>query len=250
MYIVRTTIQKWVELPKFQNFIMAVIIINAITLGAETMQGLPEKVLQALHILDTICLTIFVVEILLKLIAYGFGFFKRPWCVFDFIIVGITLIPATGNLSVLRALRVLRVLRLISSLPQLRMVINGFLDSLPGIGSVALLFSIIFYVFTVMSTKIFAADLPQYFGSLSTSMYTLFQLMTLEGWTIVVEDAMEVHAWAGIYFILYILLSTFILLNMVIAVVVNVMEEQGDKPEIKKLDEINKRLQNIEKKLK
>jgi voltage-gated sodium channel len=246
----REVVKKWIERPIFQNFVMAVIIFNAIILGVETVQSLPENVLGFLYVLDTICLTIFVVELILKMYAYGFGFFKRPWCIFDFIIVGVTLIPASGNLSVLRSLRVLRVLRLISSVPQLRMVINSFLDALPGIGSVALLFSIIFYVFTVMSTKLFSAELPEYFGSLSTSMFTLFQLMTLEGWTVVVIDAMEIHSWAGLYFIFYILLSTFVLLNMVIAVVVSVMEDQGENPHMEKLDEINKRLQKIEKNLK
>lgn len=238
-----------VEANFFRNFIMAVILLNAAALGLETYKGLSADALKYLQIFDGLCLIIFVVEILLKLFAYGLAFFKRPWCVFDFIIVGITLVPNAGNLSVLRGLRVLRVLRLISMMPQLRMVVGAFLDSLPGVGAVAMLFSVIFYVFAVMSTQMFGAEFPHYFGGLGTSMFTLFQLMTLEAWAEVVKEIMAVHTWAAAYFITYILISTFVLLNMVIAVVVKVMEEQGQDTHLNLLEDISKRLDKIEKQL-
>ncbi|MEC8066976.1 MAG: ion transporter [Pseudomonadota bacterium] len=246
----KQTVLKWVEKASFQNFILTVIVLNALALGVETFHGLSENTLSLLYTFDQVCLVIFVVELLLKIYAYGWSFFKKPWCVFDLLIVAVTLVPNTGNLSVLRGLRVLRVLRLISSVPQLRMVVNGFLDAMPGIGAVGLLFFIIFYVFAVMSTQMFGAAFPDYFGQIGTTMFTLFQLMTLEGWTEIVKDVMTVHSWAGFYFIIYILIATFVLLNMVIAVVVKVMEDEGQAPHTQQLNEVIERLKKIEEKLK
>lgn len=246
----KSQVLKWVESSIFRNFIMVIILLNAATLGIETVHSLSDTIMELLHLFDKICLAIFIVEILMKLYVYGLTFFKKPWCVFDFLIVGVTLIPNTGNLSVLRGLRVLRVLRLISAIPQLRIVVNAFLDSLPGVGAVAMLFSVIFYVFSVMSTQIFGAEFPAYFGSLTTSMFTLFQLMTLENWASIVKEVMAVYSWAGAFFIVYILIATFVLLNMVIAVVVKVMEGQELDPHTETLNEISKRLAKIEKKLK
>lgn len=246
----KSQVLKWVESSTFSNFIMVVILLNAATLGVETIRSLSDSTVNILHLFDKICLAIFIIEILMKLYVYGLSFFKKPWCVFDFLIVGVTLIPSTGNLSVLRGLRVLRVLRLISAVPQLRVVVNAFLDSIPGVSAVALLFSVIFYVFSVMSTQMFGVEFPNYFGSLTSSMFTLFQLMTLENWAAIVKDVMAVYSWAGAYFIVYILISTFVLLNMVIAVVVKVMEGQELDPHTETLNEISKRLEKIEKKLK
>ena len=131
-WAMKQTVLKWVEKASFQNFILTVIVLNALALGAETFHGLSENTFSMLYTFDQVCLVVFVVELLLKIYAYGWSFFKKPWCVFDFLIVAVTLVPNTGNLSVLRGLRVLRVLRLISSVPQLRMVVNGFLDAMPG----------------------------------------------------------------------------------------------------------------------
>ncbi|MEQ8367338.1 MAG: ion transporter, partial [Roseicyclus sp.] len=179
----RARLAEWLDRPVVRNTIIAVILFNAVILGMETSPTIMNAAGGLILALDTICLAIFVVEIALKLIAHGFRFFRSGWNLFDFVIVGVALVPAAQGLSVLRALRILRVLRVVSAAPRLRRVVEGFVTALPGMGSVFLLMGIIFYIGAVMATKLFAASFPDWFGSIGASLYTLFQIMTLESWS-------------------------------------------------------------------
>ena len=181
-----------------------------------------------LALLNGICFGIFVVELVLRIASYGRdigAFFRNGWNVFDFVVVAIALVPASGPLAVFRALRVLRVLRLVSAIPKMRFVIESLLRSLPGLGSIAMLLVVLFYVFAVVATKLFGAAVPQWFGTLWGSAFSLFQVMTLEGWAEIAREVMQVHPLAWIFFIAFILVATFTVLNFFIALIVKAMEE-------------------------
>jgi len=225
----RQTLGTWVESKRVQNFIIGLIVINAIILGMETSPTIMTHIGPQLLALDKLILGVFVVEIGLKLIAQGLGFFRRGWNIFDFVVVGIALVPASGPLAILRALRVLRVLRLLSMLPRLRFVVEALLHSLPGIGSIALLMVVIYYVAAVMATGLFGASHPEWFGSIGHSMYTLFQIMTLESWSMgIVRPVMEDYPYAWLFFIPFILIATFTVLNLFIAIIVDAMQSMHE----------------------
>ena len=226
---IRRRVGSWVENPRVQQGIVALIVINAITLGLETSPAVMERIGTALLAIDHFILGVFVVEIAAKLYASGWRFFRDPWNVFDFVIVGIALVPASGPLSVLRALRILRVLRLISMMPRLRFVVESLLHAIPGIASIAGLMVLLYYVFAVMATGLFGADHPGWFGSIGKSMYTLFQIMTLESWSMgIVRPVMETHPYAWLFFIPFILIATFTILNLFIAIIVDTMQNMHD----------------------
>jgi voltage-gated sodium channel len=214
-----------VEHKRFQQFIIWVIVTNAVTLGLETSPDVEEAFGGLLHVADRIMLGIFVVEIVLRLYAYGWRFFTDSWSVFDFIVVGISLIPSTGPYSVLRALRVLRVLRLVSAVPAMRRVVSGLLAAVPGMASIGALLALIIYVAGVMATKLFGDISPDDFGNLGRTLFTLFQTMTGEGWPDVADKVMDEAPEAWIFFVVYILVSSFAVLNMFIAVIVSGMEK-------------------------
>ena len=156
------------------------------------------------------CLAIFVVELVLKLLVYRLRFFRDGWNIFDFAIVAVSLVPAAQSLSVLRSLRILRILRVVSVAPRLRRVVEGFITALPGMASVFLLMGIIFYIGSVISTQLFSTDFPQCFGSLAQSAYSLFQIMTLESWSMgIVRPVMEVYPYAWAFFVPFIMVTTF-----------------------------------------
>ncbi len=225
----RTQLGAWIELPRVQGIIIALIVLNAITLGMETSPTLMAQFGDVLLLLDRLILSVFVVEIGIKLTAFGWRFFRNPWNVFDFIIVGIALVPASGPLAVLRALRVLRVLRLISMMPRLRLVVEALLLAVPGILSIAGLMLLLYYVAAVMVTGLFGAQFPEWFGNIGASMYTLFQIMTLESWSMgIVRPVMEAYPYAWLFFIPFILIATFTMLNLFIAIIVNTMQTMHD----------------------
>jgi len=197
-----------------------------VILGLETSEAIMARWGAVLSAADRVILAVFVVEIGLRLAVWRGGFFRDPWSVFDFIVVSIALVPATGPLAVLRALRVLRVLRLISMVPSMRRVAGGLLAAIPGLGSVIGIIAVILYVFAVIATKLFAAHFPQWFGTLGESSYTLFQIMTLEGWGDIARSVMEVYPIAWLFFVVFILVSTFTMLNLFIAVVVTSMQSE------------------------
>ncbi|GHD58111.1 hypothetical protein GCM10017083_40580 [Thalassobaculum fulvum] len=215
----------WVESPPVQWFITALIVVNAVVLGLETSQSVMAAAGPALLLLDQAILAVFVIEIVLRIGYRRLAFFRDGWSLFDFAVVAIALAPVMPGLSVLRALRVLRVLRLVTVMPRLKMVVRALLSSLPGLGSIALLQALIFYVGAVIATKLFAADFPDWFGSIGRSLYTLFQVMTLESWSMgIVRPVMEVYPYAWAFFVPFILVATFTMLNLFIAVIVSAMQ--------------------------
>src|SRR3546814_216007 len=176
--------------------------------------------------LDAAIVAVFTVEVALRLFARGPRFFLDGWNLFDFAIIALTLAPATGNLSVLRTFRILRVLRLVSVVPRLRAVVEALIRSLPGLGAIAGLLVVLFYVAGVMTTKLYGPAFPEWFGTIPASMYTLFQVMTLEGWSDgIVRPVMEAHPYAWIFFIPFILVASFTVLNLFIAIIVNSLEQ-------------------------
>ena len=220
------TIRNWIERPIVGNVIMGVIIFNAVVLGLETSKPAMAAFGPVIVMLDKLCLAIFVAEIMAKLIAYRGRFFRDGWNIFDFLVVGIALIPASGALSVLRALRILRVMRLISVAPQLRRVVEGFVNALPGMGSVFLLMGMMFYIGAVIATKLFADSFPEWFGTLGRSLYSLFQIMTLESWSMgIVRPVMEVYPYAWAFFVPFIMVTTFAVVNLLVGLIVNSMQD-------------------------
>lgn len=218
-----------IESRRFEAIIIVLIVINAITLGVETSPAAMARFGGILVALDRIVLAIFVVELIARFLVYRLAFFRDPWRIFDFFVVAVALVPATGNMSVLRALRILRVLRLISVVPSLRRVVGGFIAALPGMGSVVLLLSLVFYVFAVMATKLYGESFPDRFGDIAISLYTLFQIMTLEGWSDgVVRPIMDVHPYAWVFFLPFIVLTSFAVLNLFIGIIVSAMEEEHE----------------------
>lgn len=221
----RAVLAAWVESARVQRFVVAVILVNGVVLGLQTGGsggGAGGSVLQRL---DAVCLAIFVVELSLKLYAHGWRFFRSGWNIFDLVIVGIALVPATGALSVLRTLRILRVLRLISTMPRLRFVVESLMKALPGMAAIGGLLLLVFYVGAVIATNLFGEEFPQWFGSLGASFFSLFQIMTLESWSMgIVRPVMEVFPWAWAFFVPFILLSAFTVLNLFIAVIVDSMQ--------------------------
>jgi voltage-gated sodium channel len=222
----RSSVALFLDRPAVTRFLIAVILINAITLGLETVPAAMERAGALILGIDHLCLGIFVVELLLRLYSQGLRFFRSGWNVFDFVIVGISLLPSAGGFSVLRALRILRVLRVVSVVPSLRRVVDGLGRALPGMGSVFLLILIIYYIAAVMATKLFGTSFPQWFGTLSATSFTLFQIMTLEGWSgEIVRPVMEVYPYAWAFFVPFILVTTFAVLNLIVGLIVNSMQE-------------------------
>ncbi|WP_421928783.1 ion transporter [Neoaquamicrobium sediminum] len=218
-----------IESRRFEAVITALIIVNAITLGLETSSTVMARFGDLLMALDVAVLAVFVIELVARFVVYRTDFFRDPWRVFDLIVVAIALIPSTGNLSVLRALRILRVLRLVSVVPSLRRVVGGLIAALPGMGSIVLLLGLVFYVFSVMATKLFAATFPEWFGSIGESAYSLFQIMTLESWSMgIVRPVMDVHPYAWVFFIPFIVLTSFAVLNLFIGIIVSAMQEEHE----------------------
>ena len=244
----RGRIEQFITHHAIQHFLVFLIVVNAAILGIETNHEVMESWGDELFLLDHAILGIFIMEIVLLIAARGFSFFKDAWCLFDFIVVGIALIPASGSLSVLRALRVLRVLRLINKVDSMRKVVSGLLSSLPGLGSVFGLIIIIFYVAAVIATNLFSKDFPQWFGDMGSSAYTLFQVMTLEGWSQeIARPVMEVFPYAWVFFVMFILIATFIIFNLFIAVIVDSItaDKEQDLKDHQQFDAIQQELQSV-----
>ncbi|HZH42743.1 MAG TPA: ion transporter [Lysobacter sp.] len=214
------------ERPRVAHAVIALIVVNAIVLGLETVPGLSAGALRLLQAIDQALLVVFVVELALKLVAHGGRFFREQWNVFDFAVIAIALVPASEGLAVLRALRILRALRLISMVPSMRKVVTALLTALPGMGSIVALLALVMYVAAVMATKLFHDAAPEFFGSLGASLFTLFQIMTVEGWPDIARQVIAVEPWAWVFFVVYLVTATFTVLNLFIAVIVNAMQEQ------------------------
>lgn len=214
-----------VESTRFQWAIMVVIAVNSVTIGLATTEFGRGAAAPVLRTIDSVCLAIYVVEIGLKFYAWRWGFFRSGWNIFDLLIVGVAVVPATDGASVLRALRALRILRLVSAFPQLRHVVAALLRSIPGLLSIAALLGLIFYVSAVMATTLFGRTHPELFGTLGASTLTLFQMMTFDSWfSGIVRPIMETHSWAWAFFIPFVLISALTVLNLFIAVIVDSMQ--------------------------
>ena len=221
----RERLKGLVSSPRAERLVTVLIVVNAVTLGLETAESVNAALSPWIGWLDKAIVAVFVLELAARLAAEGPAFFRRGWNLFDFAVIAVTLIPATGNLSVLRALRILRVLRLVSVVPQMRKVVEALLHAIPGLGSISSLLLLVFYVGAVMATRMFGEAFPEWFGSIGASMYSLFQIMTLESWSLgIVRPVMEVFDWAWAFFVPFILLTSFAVLNLFIAVIVDAMQ--------------------------
>lgn len=229
MQIIREKLAALINRPRFETVIMALIIINSIILALETSPAAMAIAGPALKITDQVILSIFVVELIIRMLVDFRGFWRDPWRIFDFLVVAIALVPASGPLAVLRALRILRVLRVVTSVPAMRRVVSGLLRAIPGLGSIVFLIGLIFFVFSVISTKLFAAAFPEWFGSIGASSYTLFQIMTLESWSMgIVRPVMEVYPLAWLLFVPFIIITAFTVLNLFIGVIVDAMQSEHE----------------------
>lgn len=222
----RAKVRKWVESDKVQRLIIALIIINSISIGLETSEVIMHDFGYYIYLFDDVILFIFIAEILLKLFAYQWRFFRSSWNLFDFVIIGVAAMPESGLFSILRTLRIIRVLRLFKQLEKLRMIVEAFLRAIASIGWISVLLGIIFYVFAVICTNVFGSAFPEWFGDLGASTYTLFQIMTLESWSMgIARPVMDEFPYAWLIFIPFILVATYITVNIFIAVVVSAMNE-------------------------
>ncbi|SFH68647.1 ion transporter [Albimonas pacifica] len=221
----RDRLRALVEAPAFERMIIVLIVVNALILGLETSPTAMAAVGPALVAIDRAILAVFVLELALRFYVRRLAFFRDPWRIFDLVVVGVALIPAAGPLSILRAFRILRVLRLVSAVPSMRRVVTGLLRAIPGMGSVVLLMSLIFYVFAVMATKLFGGVFPEWFQTMGESAYTLFQVMTLESWSMgIVRPVMEAFPYAWAFFVPFILITSFAVLNLFVGIMVDAMQ--------------------------
>ena len=235
----------FVESKKFQNFIIWLIVINGVILGIATSKNIMSSDYgYYLTLFDNIIIGIFTIEIILRIYVHRLSFFKDPWCLFDFFVVVISLVPTNDGLSILRALRVLRLFRLLTIIPQMRIIIAALVKVIPGIGSISMVVLLFFYVFSIMATHLFAEEFPIWFGDLGKSMYTLFQVMTLESWSMgIARPVMDVFPYAWIFFIIFILLVTFIMINLFIGIIVDAIftikeEDKKNNPDLEEQKEI------------
>lgn len=216
--------------PRFEWGIIGLIIINAIILGLETDKEIYAAHGPLLEGLDRVILGVFVVELMVRAYVHGWRMLKDPWSLFDIFVVGVALIPATGNLSVLRSLRILRLLRLISAVPSMRRVVSGLLAAIPGMGSIVALLLLVLYVASVMATQMFGAAFPDQFGTLGASVFTLVQIMTMEGWADISGPVMEKFQYAWLFFLVYMLVTSFAVLNLFIGIIVDAMQSEALEP--------------------
>lgn len=213
----------------FQSFIISIIIVAALTVGAKTYP-LPYSAELAINYLDSLITAFFLAEIVLRFITYErkTAFFKDPWNIFDTVIVIGSLVPIsdTDMVLVARLLRVLRVLRLVSIVPDLRVLINALLKAIPKMGYIALLMFIIFYIFGAAGSIFFAHINDDLWGDIAISMLTLFRIATFEDWTDVMYETMDVYPMSWIFYVVFIFLTAFVFLNMMVGVVLEVMSRE------------------------
>jgi voltage-gated sodium channel len=228
----RQSLARWIESKAVQNFIIAVILLNGLILGLETSDALMARAGSVLLFIDKLCLIVFILEIAIKLTAYRFHFWRNGWNWFDFLVVAIALAPGAGPWAVLRSLRILRVLRLLTVMPQLRKVVAAFVHAIPGLSGVIVVMAVFFYTMGVLATNLFGDAFPQWFGTLGDSLFSLFQIMTLESWSMgIVRPVMEVFPWAWVFFVPFIIIATFTILNLFIGIIVSTMQELSDLPD-------------------
>jgi voltage-gated sodium channel len=225
----RNRLWRIVESPIFTGFILAVIIANAVVLGLQTYEEIEDRHGDALNLLNDLFLGIFVIELAVRIGAYGRrpqDFFRSGWNVFDFIVIGVAFVPGIRESStLLRLARLLRVVRVVRILPELRVLVTGVVRSLPPLGSMLLLTTVMLFVYGMLGWLLFADEIPQDWGNIGRAMLSLFVLLTLEDFPRYMEAGMEVHPWSWIYFVTFVLITVFIVINVLIGIVLNSMEE-------------------------
>jgi voltage-gated sodium channel len=213
----------------FQGTIITAILLNALVIGLETYDSIADAHGTLLHTLNDVFLGVFTVEVAIRIAAYGrrpLDFFRSGWNVFDFVVVALAYLPwIRESVTLLRLARILRVARLLSVIPGLRIVILGIARSLAPIGSMAALTFFVVYIYGVLGWLLYADHDPERFGNIGRALLTLFQILTLEGWNEVLDKQMELSSWAWVYFVSFVLIGTFVVLNVVIAIIVNSMDE-------------------------
>ena len=244
----------------FEYIILFVIIVNMVSMGLETVSTLSEY-RHIFFIIDQVCLWIFIVEIVIKFIAYNKDFFKYKWNIFDLVIVAVSILSSFSYFTVLRVLRIFRsarilnairsmraikAFRFIDSLNQLKTIFTALVKSIPGIIWTCLLLMIFFYIYAIVGTNSFGSDFPEYFGSLGRSLLTLFQVMSFDSWfSGITRPVLHVFPWAWVYFISFALISTYVIMNIIIGILVNSIEEVRSQNEEESEDSIKKQLQSI-----
>jgi voltage-gated sodium channel len=223
-----STCKRIADSSVFQGFILGVIVLNAITLGIQTYD-LSESTESRLSTLDDIFLGIFVVELIIRVAAFGSrpqDFFKDGWNLFDFIVIGAAFVPGIReNATLLRIVRLLRVVRVVTVLPDLRVLIQALVRSVPPILSLAVLTIMLMYVYGMVGWILFHEEDPQNWGDLGQAMLSTFTMLTLENWPELLERGMEIHPSSWIFFVSYVLLASFLVINILIAIIINSVEQ-------------------------
>ncbi len=213
----------------FEYFIIAVIIVNGVLLGLETSAAIAGAYGRWLEWGNQIALAVFIIEALLKMLALWprmQDYFRDGWNIFDFAVIVFALIPATGQFAMIaRLARLLRVVRLISAIRDLRLIVAALVRSIPSVGHVIMLMSIVVYIYAIMGFHLFHTHDPEHWGSLGIALLTLFNIITLDGWTNVMDTAMQQHSFAWIYFVSFVVVGTFVVINLFIAIIINSLDE-------------------------
>ena len=225
----RNRLARLVDSTPFTLAIVAVIIVNAAVLGLDTYQGVDARWGDELYLINAVCLGIFVCELLLRIASYGsrpWNFFRDGWNVFDLIVIGGAFLPGVReNATLLRLARLGRIVRVVRLLPELRVLLLGVWRSVPPLLSIAVVTGMILFVYGMVGWIMFADELPQQWGNIGRAMLTLFVMLTLENFPVYMEQGMEVHPWSWVYFVSFILVAAFVVLNVLIGIVLNSMEE-------------------------
>jgi voltage-gated sodium channel len=236
-------LKKNIERPIFEYFILSIVLLNAIILGLSTDNRLTLKYDNFFNLISEICLWIFIVEAGLKIFTYNWSYFKSSWNIFDFTIVLLSSLQFSNiSLSfrlfrIFKLLRTIRIAKTFSALKPLRILTESIIKSIPSIGWAGVMLFIIFYIYSIIVTFSYSETFPEFFGSLSRSYYTLFQIMTFESWSMgIVKPIMELHPNSWVIFISFILISSYVMLNVVMGVVVNAISETTTKINTKEID--------------
>ena len=255
-FMIRDKLRNFIEHKVVTNFILAVIAYNAIALGLLTYPNISASFGSFLQNTCFACVIIFTIELFIKLFVYGKSFFKDGWNNFDFVLIAMSWIPTGGVFSSFRAFRILRTLRLVTRMQKLRIIVQAIIESIPNVGWASLLLLLIFYIFAIMGTTLFGESFAEYFGTIGKSMFTLFQVMTLEAWVDIARTIMETMPYAWIYFLSFILVSSFIVMNVIVGVIVNAIGEISAKSKLmhernnrKNMTEVERELNKLKRQL-
>ena len=228
--------ERLVHKPYFEYAIIGLILLNAALLGIETSPAMERQFGDLLHLGNQIILAVFILEALLKMLAFApraDRYFRDGWNVFDFLIIAFALIPATGEFATIaRLARLLRALRLISAVKELRLIVAALVRSIPSVTHVLILMSIIVYIYAIIGYQLYHEHDPTHWRSLGVSVLTLFNIITLEGWTVVMDNAMQLHPWSWIYFVSYVIIATFVVINLFVAIIINQLDDAERQQEL------------------